>query len=266
MKYKDKFIQIYTNKNFRAKLFFFAAGVFYTLLTYIFFLYDFNKNDYLSERLKYVTYVLKNLERNFNEKNLEIRFQNKEYLINKDEPILLENYDKKISQNKFILYISKNAEDKDFKEKDTFAILNSKEVKVNIEPPLIYLNENFEALMPLVTKSELKNINEKFYVGSESYNSTALNLIIVLKALELFFLLIIGTLLLPYLVYGVLFFSGYKDVKPEFYKNNSLIGIGVFLILKPFLVTFILEPSFMSVLLLITSFVSIKEKNKLEKN
>jgi len=267
LSFKEKIKQFFLRKDVQAKLIFFFSGFIFIALTYIFFLYDFKGNEFFNSRFRNITYISKNLERNFKEKDLILKFEGKTFSTNKEEEdVLLENFDPRITNNKNLIYISKNAEDKDFKEKDTFAILNSKELKINIEPPLIYPIENFESISSVVSYNEIKTFNERFFEGSDLYNTAAFNLIMILKSIEVFILLIVASFLIPFLVRGVLYFSGYKNLKTENYRNNSIIAFGLFLIIKPILIEFLFEPSFISVLLIITVLVSIQEKNKIEKN
>lgn len=267
MKLKEKITDLKSSKSFKIKLFFTISAVTFIFLTYIFFLTDPKKNDFFNTRLKYITYVLKNLERNFIEEDLVIKFENSTYTTNKEEPILLENFDTRISNKKNLIYISKSAEDKDFKEKESLAIMNSKEFKIDVQPQtLIYPIESIQGISNQIDKSNISEFNKLFYPGSDRYNSAGLSIILIVKSIEILFYIVIANLILPSLVYLVLLISGYKNLNSTNFKDNSLAVIGIFLALKPAINTYLFEPSFISLLLIMTVITSILEKNSLEKN
>lgn len=254
-------------KNLNSKIIFFIGGILYFVISYLFFIYNVNINEFLNSSFRYTTYLFKNLEKNFEENNLILKFENNTFSINKDVPLLLKNYDQRLTNRENLVYIAQNAEEKDFKEKNAFMILNSKELKVDYpEGVIIYPIESLQQIKSEINAIDFKNLNQQFYEGSEAYNTTAFNLILILKSLEIFLFLLIGSFLVPFLIYGVLYISGYKDILSERYKDTSLIVIGVYLVTKPILSNFLFEPSFISVILIITTIGSIIEKNKLEKN
>lgn len=254
-------------KNFSSKTIFFLGGVIYFVTSYLFFIYNVNSNEFINSSFRYSTYLFKNLEKNFEENNLILKFENNTFSINKEEPLLLKNYDQRLTNRENLVYISQNAEEKDFKEKNAFMILNSKELKVDYpEGVIIYPIQNLKQIRSEINTSDIKNLNQQFYEGSETYNSTAFNLIFIIKSFEIFLYLLIGSFLIPFLTYAILYISGYKDILSEKYKDISLIVIGVFLIIKPIITNFVFEPSFLSIILIITAVASIIEKNKLEKN
>jgi len=246
---------------------FFIASILYITISYYFFLLNINNSDYFSKNLNYVSLIAQNLEKKFKEKNLEIKFENQTFSTNIPEPIILETLDTKITEKKNLLYISKSAEDKDLKEKNTLMIMNSRDLKIDLgTEPIIYPLETMEGIKRVINGEELSKFNQQFYLGSQLFNSIGLNFILIFKSFEIIFLLFISNFILIYFVYAILYLSGYKNIDAKAYKSKSLIAISIYIVLKAPFSVYLFEPSLLSTLLILAVLISINEKSKLEKN
>ena len=267
MNIAKKFLTKINQKEFKIKLFFGIASIIYLIFSYWFFLRNFNGKNFFSQNFVYITYFAKNLERNFQEKGLEIKFENGTYLINKEEPVILENYDKRISLKKNLVYIAKDSTDKDFEEKDTLIIINSKELKIKFDQePIPYPLETIQNVKNHINLQEIQKFNQDFQVGSELYNLVVLRFILILRVIEIFFLLFISNYVIKFIVYGILYLSGYKSLNPQNYQTSTMFFTAIYLIIKEPFSTFLFSPSFIAVVLFISIFSSIYEKSNLEKN
>jgi len=261
----EKMIKNITKFENLAALIFFACAGIYIYSSYYFFLI--NKNDYFKQNLDLVSKIGQNLEKNFKEKNLELKFENNTFTTNTPEPIFLENFESSVSTKKNLLYISKNAEDKDFEEKDTFMILGPKDLRIMFgNEPLIYPIESIQQLKTVINLDELSKFNKEFYSSSVLFNNFGFNIILVFKSIEIVFLLFIGNFVLNYISYGILYISGYKDTNSLNLRPKSLIALGIYLIIKNLINVYLFEISFLSVLMVLAVFIAISEKTKLEKN
>ncbi len=267
MKFIEKIKQLSEKQNNKIKVLFFLSSFFYILLTYIFFIYNIGGNDFFYKNLTFLSDLTKELETNFNEKNLEIILKDNTFNLNQPEPVLLPLNNKSISSKKNLLYISSTAEDRDFTEKDVLMILNKNELKFYTgNEPIAYPITNIQSIQDKFNKETLSYINSTFFPGSSYFNNLGLNFIAVFKIVEVAIYFLVVLKVIPLMVYGILWLSGYKNTDSKKYIDCSLIIFSIYLIIKLPLNTFIIELPTLSSLLLISVIVSILEKSKIEKN
>ena len=248
-------------------IYFGIGSIIYIFSTYIIFLNNFRNQDFFYQNLNFISLVFKNLEKNFQEKNLEITLKDGTYTSNLSDPIELINYDKTISIKKNLLYVSKEASDKDLQDKDTLMILNNKELKIDIlGEPIIYNIDTLQGIRTVYNYQFFKETNENFYPGSEYFNSLGLNLIILFKSFELFIYLLVVNFIIPIIAYLILYLSGYQKIDYKNFKSNSFIVFSIFLALKIPLTEFVYNLPIFSSILILPVIVSILEKTRLEKN
>lgn len=247
-------------------IYFVMGSIIYIASTYVLFLNNFRNQDFFHQNLNFISLIFKNLEKNFQEKNLEIILKDSTYSSNLSDPIELINLDKNITKKKNILYISKDASDKDLQEKDSLMILNNKELKIDIlGEPIVYPIETLQGFQSTLNYQFFKEINEKYYPGSEYFNNLGLNLIVLFKSFELVAYLIVANFLLPIISFLILYLSGYQKLNYKDYKASSIIVFSVFLAIKIPVTEFVYNLPILSSILVLGVIVSFIEKKKLEK-
>lgn len=250
------------------KLYFLIGCFVYIIFSFVFFIYNFKQQDFFRNTYNKYYLIIQNLEKNFQEKNLTLSFKNGSYETNQTEPILLVNYNSKISSEKNLLYISKKATTQDFKEKETFAIMNENEININIKPePLVFPlkgismeNQSIE-----INHEIIKNYLNLISLGNIGFYDLALKFILPVKMIEIFILFITANLITPFLASSILKLSGYLAFNKEAVRRLSFIVIGVYMAVKTPLNTFLLEVSPINVLIILTIIVSILAKSGLDK-
>ena len=265
---KSRFTNLFKTFHQSGKLYFFLGSLIYILLSVVFFNYNFKQQDFFRNTFDTYYLIIQNLEKNFQEKNLTVFFKNGTYETNQTEPILLLNYNSKISSEKNLLYISKKASTQDFKDKETFAIMNESEININIKPePLVFPlkgisleNQSIE-----INHEIIKNYLNLISIGNYGFYDLALKFIIPVKMIEIFILFIAANLLVPFLANSILRLSGYLAFNKGEVRRFSFIVIGVYMAVKTPFNTFILEPSPINILIILTIGVSILAKSGLDK-
>jgi hypothetical protein len=250
------------------KLYFLIGSFIYILFSFVFFIYNFKQQDFF--RNTYNTYflIIQNLEKNFQEKNLSLSFKNGSYETNQTEPILLVNYNSKISTEKNLLYINKKATTQDFKDKETFAIMNENEININIKPePLVFPLKgiSMENQSIDINHEIIKNYLELISVGNYGFYDLALKFILPVKMIEILILFIVANLLVPFLTNSILRLSGYIAFNKEVIRRLSFIVTGSYMAIKTMVNTFLLEISPINILIILTITVSILAKSGLDK-
>ena len=250
------------------KLYFLIGSLIYILFSFVFFIYNFKQQDFFRNTFDTYYLIIQNLEKNFEEKNLTVFFKNGTYETNQTEPILLVNYNSKISSEKNLLFINKKATTQDFKDKETFAIMNDSEININIKPePLVFPlkgisseNQSIE-----INHEIIKNYLNLISVGNYGFYDLALKFILPVKIIEIFILFIAANLIVPFLANSILRLSGYLAFNKEAIKRLSFIVVGIYMAVKTPFNTFILEPSPINILIILTIGVSIWAKSALDK-
>jgi len=265
---KSKLFNFYNSFLQSGKLYFLIGSFIYILFSFVFFIYNFKQQDFF--RNTYNTYflIIQNLEKNFQEKNLSLSFKNGSYETNQTEPILLVNYNSKISTEKNLLYINKKATTQDFKDKETFAIMNENEININIKPePLVFPLKGISTENQSIDINHeiIKNYLELISVGNYGFYDLALKFILPVKMIEILILFIVANLLVPFFTNSILRLSGYIAFNKEAIRRLSFIVTGVYMAIKTVVNTFFLEISPINILIILTIAVSILAKSGLDK-
>lgn len=260
-----KFAQEYLKNFINSGNLFFIIGVsLYVLINYYFFLNSSGSN-FFRDNLNYFHLITSNLVKNFEETGLEVEFKNNTYSINKEEPVFLKNYNPKLGGQENILYISKYATKEDLKGKNSIALLNSKELIISSNSQeIIYPIESIQGFYSKIDINNLKELNNDLTPGSNIFNNIGFNLIMIYNIVEGLFLYVIALFILPILVFGILYLSGYSKTDKKEFVKNSIIVMGVFIGIKTPLFNEISEPSFLSIILILSVIVSVLEKRKLD--
>jgi len=176
----------------------------------------------------------------FRENNFEIKIAKNGLFLNK-ESILIDSINFPIElNNQNLIYISKNANYADFKDKNTLAILNDKELVLNVNNQ--YQNLPLEALLGerdefILNTETVSKISSDFLD-----NNGALNYLYTAFVIEkmIFYLaqFIWGYLIISFVVFYILKFSGFNVIEKDFLRTLGLIYYSLFLVVEPALVYF----------------------------
>jgi hypothetical protein len=171
----------------------------------------------------------------FQEKDISIVIKKDEIVLGK-ENYLIDNTGFPVElSNKNLIYISKSANYADFKDKDTLAILNDKEIVLNINNE--YQNLPLNSLLQESEEIKLdSNGVQEFITKNYLENNQLRNLLYAGFGLDRVFNLIIvliwSYLILGYLSYYLLKFSGYTTEK-NITQSLALLYGGIFLLIQP---------------------------------
>lgn len=230
-----------------------------------FFLFNLNFiPEILSEYQKISEFVVTQ----FKEKNIEVKLEKSGISLNQ-ESFLIEakNFPIQVTTENLI-FISKTANYADFKDKNTLAILNDKELVLNLSNE--YQNLPLESLLRnqneiFLNLDSIQKIQQTLFNNSgelvKNYLYTAFG---VEKVIFYFAQFVWGFVIMPFVVFYILKFSGYSSEK-NMIKNFGLVYYSLFLLIEPALFNFRVPVNFVHVFILGFILVTILLKKDLDK-
>lgn len=207
--------------------------------------------------LKEYSEVSKFLINKFKENSYEIKITKNELVLNK-ESILIDSDNFPIElNNQNLIYISKTANYADFKDKNSLAILNDKELVLNINNE--FQNLPLEALLGgredfTLNTDTVSKISSDFLDnnGAKNYLYTAF---IIEKFLFYLAQFLWGYLILSFVVFYILKFSGYTSIEKDSLKILGVFYYSLFLLIEPLFVYLRVGINFMPIFIL--GFISV---------
>ena len=222
---------------------------------------------YLPEIIAEYQKIADFFQKQVNDKNIDLKITKSGIEINKDS-YLIESKDFPIQLNPTnIIYIAKNANYSDFKEKNTIAILNDKELVLNLNNS--YQNISLENMLGTneefkIDRDTTKVIIESFFnqnMGLKGYLYFAFT---IEKVLYYFAQFIWGFYILAFVIFYVLKFSGYK-LEKNLIKIPTTIYFALILSLEPIFFYFKLSLGIFYVLFLGFVGITLYLKLRLDK-
>jgi len=167
--------------------------------------------------------------------DMDIKVTIKKDSISLDKPNYLvstEGFPVELS-NKNIIYISKDSNYADFRDKDTFAILNDKELVLNINNE--YQSLPLEALAPenqeiILNKDSVKDFINKNYLENNQLRNLLFGGFLFDRFFNSFIVFVWGYLIVGYLSFYLLKFSGFEYPKNTCQTYSVLFSSCYFLI------------------------------------
>lgn len=254
-----QFIKLIKEKiTLKKSLIIFLALSAFNLVVSLLFFYFVSFPQFKNEATSIASYIVKNIE----EKNITLKVTKDTIEPNPSE-IIFESKDFPINFGKQnLLYVSKEADYADFNEKDTLAILNSKELVIN-------LNNEFQKypIADFVQNQEIyidSNNTKEYIKGLEIEGDRFRNTLLGVYGFEriIFYLsqLAWGYVILALAVFYLLKLSGYKP-EQEFVRILSILFYSLFMIFEPLTTFFRVNLNFLHLFalgFLIVAFISKK--------
>jgi hypothetical protein len=219
-----------TISNKKAVFIFIAACIINLLISagiYFYFYFPRELNEYHN--------IAKFIIKEFEDKNLELKITKNGIEINQD-PYFMESKNFPVSLNlNNIIYISKNANYADFKDKNTLAILNDKELVLNLNneyqnlPVETILGSQNEILLNSDTVSSFINSNYLENSQIRNYLLLSFGLDRAISYITQFFW---SYFVLGYALFYLFKFSGF-GLNIALTKNSSLLFYAIFIIVEP---------------------------------
>jgi hypothetical protein len=220
--------------------------------------------EILSEYKKVSEFTLKQFQENKIEIKIDksgITLGRENYLIPaKEFPIQVN------SEN--LIYISKSSNYADFKEKNTLAILNDKELVLNLNQD--YQNIPLESIVRnqpeiIINQAEVEKFSQALFNNNGEiiigYLFTAFGIEKIVFYIAQF---LWGFMIMPFIIFYVLKFSGYQLDK-KYLKNYALLYYSVFLLVEPLLFYLRVPVNFVHIFILGFIIITFGVKRDLEK-
>ena len=203
-------------------------------------------------------YVVKNIE----EKKFTLKISKDVFEVSPEET-LFESKDFPIDfGKKNLLFISKNANYADFSKRETLAILNPKELVIDIDgQQQSYLITDFIEKEAYIDSNSVKDFLNQLDVEGSRFKATLLGALGFERVLLYISHFIWGYAILPFAVFYLMKFSGYVPNK-DLYKILGTLFYGLFILFEPFIVLFKININFIQLLavgFLLTAFIAKKE-------
>jgi hypothetical protein len=190
---------------------------------------------YLPEIISEYQKIADFIQKQVNDNNIEIQIT-KSGLNLKQENYLIQSKDFPVELNKEnLIYIAKNADYSNFKDKNTIAILNDKELVLNLNNEyqnipvenLIGTNEDIK-----INKESTKSLIETLFNQNQGITSYLYFAFFVEKALYYVAQFIWGFYILAFVIFYVFKFSGYT-IERNLIKALSTLFFALILIIEP---------------------------------
>jgi hypothetical protein len=185
----------------------------------------------LNEYQKISEFIIKKFE----EKNIQVSIK-KEGLNLGQENYLIDTQGFPVEMvNKNLLYIAKNSNYADFKDKDTLAILNDRELVLNLNNE--YQNLPLESIAPnnqeiALNKNSVQNFINQNYLENNQLRNLLFGGFLLDRFFNVFVVFVWGYLIVGYLSYYLLKFSGFEFPK-AICQSFSVLFAALFLSIQP---------------------------------
>lgn len=185
----------------------------------------------ITEYQKISEFVIKKFE----EKNIQISIK-KDGINLGTESYLIESQSFPVEmKNKHLIYIAKNSNYADFKDKDTLAILNNKELVLNLNNE--YQNLPLEALAPgdqeiILNKDSVQNFINTNYLENNQLRNLLYGGFLLDRFFNIFIVFVWGYLIVGYLSFYLLKFSGFEFPR-QICQGLSVLFSAIYLFMQP---------------------------------
>jgi hypothetical protein len=199
------------------------------LISSIYYFQNYPKE--LNEYLKISDFVISKFE----EKNIELTIKSDQIILGENEYFIeSEGFPVELTKRNLI-YISTEANYADFKEKDTIAILNNKELVLNLNNE--FQNLPLESITPqnqeiILNKDSVRNFINQNYLENNQISYLMFGGFLLDRFLNYFIIFIWGYLIVGYLAFYILKFSGYPTEK-NISQAYALIFASLYLLIQP---------------------------------
>lgn len=223
---------------------------------------------YLPEIVAEYQKIANFIEQKVIEKNVDLKVSKDGINLNQ-ESVLIEAKDFPIELNlENLIYISKNANYSDFKDKKTAAILNDKELILNINGE--YQNLNLNDLLAnnpeiQVSKETIADTIKRFFNDSPGVRNYLYTAFFAEKILFYIAQFIWGYVILAWIIFYTFKFSGYS-LEKDLIKILTTLYFGLFVLIEPIIFYFKLPAGIFHVLFLGFIIITFYLKYKLDKS